>query len=253
MTITFETKVWENDWRFILQGNRLREVIQRCHHTFDKKIIYINNVRDINEVCRHADKLINQSIIDSWVDVSKYSEETLDYFQLSKESLGRGYYYSIAELVSIYLCKTDYLLHFASDSWTEKNKDHIFISKMIDLLRDHPEIVVCNLAWNKRYDEVMHESIKQLAEFSISQGFSDQMYLIRVADFKNQIYNETNEGSNHYPEYGGELFEKRVHSWMLNQNKFRATYKNLSYIHKNFSKPSWKRPLEYIKNKLAFF
>jgi len=40
------------------------------------------------------------------VHVHEHAQEALDFFQLSKEKLGKGYYYSIAELVSIYLTKT---------------------------------------------------------------------------------------------------------------------------------------------------
>ena len=39
MTITFETKVWENDWKIMLKTNRIKQMIDRCHHSFDEKIL----------------------------------------------------------------------------------------------------------------------------------------------------------------------------------------------------------------------
>jgi hypothetical protein len=243
MTITFETKVWEKDWRIILKSGRLEKTIDRCHYPFDKKVIFINNVANVQEVCRGAERLVAKSVIDNYIIVDEFAQKALDFFELSKESLGRGYYYSIAELVSIYLCSTKYLLHFSGDSLPESNSRNFWVNDLIGILDENPNIVVSNLTWNRKYNEAANESFKEIGNFYISYGFSDQMYLIRTSDFKNKIYNETNVKSNHYPAYGGELFEKRVHSWMQNQNKYRATYKNMSYKHRNFSKKPFVRKL----------
>jgi hypothetical protein len=69
------------------------------------------------------------------------------------------------------------------------------------------------------------------------------MYLIRTEDFRAPIYEEINEASNRYPKYGGELFEKRIDSWMRNHSHTRASSKKYSYIHKNF-------PQNYLLKKL---
>ena len=34
--VTFETKVWENDWEYILQENYLQEIIGRCNYAFER-------------------------------------------------------------------------------------------------------------------------------------------------------------------------------------------------------------------------
>lgn len=52
-------------------------------------------------------QLVSRGVIDRWILVEDYAEQALSYFNLSKEKLGIGYYYSIAELVSIYLCDTN--------------------------------------------------------------------------------------------------------------------------------------------------
>jgi hypothetical protein len=120
MTITFETKVWENDWELMLKSSRLEKMIDRCNHAFDQKILYVNNVQDYSKLPQVADRLIRSGVIDQYVNVSDYAEEALNFFSLSRDKLGIGYYYSIAELVSIYLIKTEYLLHFSSDSIVSK-------------------------------------------------------------------------------------------------------------------------------------
>lgn len=240
--ITFETKVWEEDWECILKTNRIKKIIKNCNYKFSSKKIFINNVNEIKDVYKAANRLVEEKLIDEIINVEDYAKEALDYFDLSKKDLGIGYYYSIAELVSIYTCSTKYLLHFSGDSEPENNNKN-WCKEMINLLELNSDIVVANLTWNKKNKEVLKEKMHLINNFSISQGFSDQMYLIRSEDFKQRIYNEKNIKSNHYPKYGGELFEKRVHSWMLNNKKYRATYLGLSYFNKNIRKNTLKNKI----------
>jgi hypothetical protein len=236
MSITFETKIWENDWELVLKTSRLRDLVSRCNHPFDRRVLYINNVKNPSIVEAHAQRLINEGVIDQFVHVHEHAQEALDFFQLSKEKLGKGYYYSIAELVSIYLTKTKYLLHFSSDAIPEKNIAFNWLQQGIHLLDTNSEVKVCNLTWNHRFHEAKNESISEDDQFFYGYGFSDQMYLIRTADFRALIYEEINEASNRYPKYGGELFEKRVDSWMRNHNHIRASSKQASHLHQNFTK-----------------
>jgi hypothetical protein len=236
MTITFETKVWENDWELILKTSRLKDLVERCNHPLDHRVLYINNVKNPTEVESHAQKWIDEGVIDQYVHVHEHAQAALDFFNLSKEKLGKGYYYSIAELVSIYLTKTKYLLHFSSDAIPEKNIKTPWLKLGLDLLEAKPEVKVYNLTWNRRYKEAINEALEQDQDFYYGYGFSDQMYLVRTADFRAPIYEEFHEASKRYPQYGGELFEKRVDSWMRNNHCVRATYRHASYLHQNFSK-----------------
>jgi hypothetical protein len=149
MTITFETKVWENDWELMLKSSRLEKMIERCNHAFNQKILYI---------------------------------------------------------------------------------------KGIATLKNNNNVKVFNLTWNREYSSAKSESKYDDTLNAYGFGFSDQMYLIRSADFRQPIYQYYDPASERYPKYGGELFEKRVDSWMRQNNFLRATYKNGSYLHKNFPK-----------------
>jgi hypothetical protein len=246
MSVTFETIVWEKDYEIILKSGRLQNMIHRCHYPFKEKKLFINNVNDLGKVQKLADKLINKSVIDEYVIVKNFSKEALDFFEISKESMGKSYYFSIAELVSIYLWTTKYLLHFTGDSIPMRNTQFHWLLLLIQKLESNSQISVANLLWNKKIKEAIDESIEYDSQFCIGYGFSDQMYLIRTEEFRRPIYNEHNEKSSHYPDYGGELFEKRVHSWMLNHNRYRATYLGLSYKHRNFSKKNWVRQLNRL-------
>ncbi|MHC0038676.1 hypothetical protein [Pseudoneobacillus sp. C159] len=198
-------------------------------YSFSNKVLFINNVQDKELVSYHAEILVKEGILTSFVIVDDYAEEALDFFGLTKDCFGAGYYYSISELVSIYLCKTEYLLHFSSDSILEKPID--WIKNAIKKMEGNMKIKVANPTWNGQYQEALAESIEEDDYFYTGFGFSDQCYLIRVKDFKQKIYMEKNSLSERYPVYGGELFEKRVDAWMRNNNYYRITYKLGSYIH----------------------
>ena len=224
MTITFETKVWENDWEIMLKTDRIKQMIERCHHPFDEKILYINNVSDLD------------------------AEKALEFFSLSKEKLGKWYYYSIAELVSIYLTNTKYLLHFAGDSIIAQNAQKNWLAVGLNTLDSNPQVKVFNLIWNKKYKEAKNEAEFEDQDIFYGNGFSDQMYLIRTADFKDAIYDHHHPDADRYPIYGGELFEKRVYSWLRHHNYLRATYKHSSYLHQNFINTPWKKKASIFFN-----
>ena len=236
MSVTFETKVWENDWKLIMNTTRLQETINLCHYNFDDKVLYINNVNNRLLVENTANKMIENGIIDNYINVDEFSESALDYFNLSKNILGKGYYYSIAELVSIYLTETTYLLHFSSDTMPALEVQKNWLSSGIEVLNANKDVKVFNLAWNHDYKAAKEESEYEDSTCYYGYGFSDQMYLIRTADFKKRIYEYYDKASERYPRHGGESFEKKVDSWMRQHNFLRATFKHSSYIHNNFSK-----------------
>ena len=248
MSITFETKVWENDWEIMLKTDRIRQMIERCNHPLEEKILYINNVRNLGAVKRAADSLISKQIINKYVVASEHAQAALDFFSLSKEKLGKGYYYSIAELVSIHLTKTQYLLHFSSDSIIAPRTSKGWLNIGINTLETNPQVKVFNLIWNNKYKEAQNESAYEDQNSFYGNGFSDQMYLIRAADFKDCIYEYHHPDAERYPDYGGDLFEKRVYSWLRHHNYLRATYKHGSYLHQNFSNTPWKKKVSILFN-----
>ncbi|MFB7140976.1 hypothetical protein ACFCYN_15100 [Gottfriedia sp. NPDC056225] len=230
--VTFETKCYEKDWRILLKTDRLEKMIDYNQFQFKEKILYINNVENVNEVSKYADILVARDVLTSYVVVEDFSREALNFFEIDKDSFKGGYYYSISELVSIYLCNTEYLLHFSSDSILERPFN--WIESSILKFQEDERIKVANPIWNGNIIEAIQESIDEDVNFYIGHGFSDQCYFIRTKDFKNKIYNEKNAVSERYPIYGGELFEKRVDAWMRNNHFKRITYKYGNYIHQNF-------------------
>jgi len=238
--IGFETKCYENDWEFLLKKGYLERMIENCNYSFSEKVLYINNVKNLTKVKNAADSHIKKGNIDRYHVVEEYAEKALQELGIEQESFRGGYYYSIAELVSVCLCQTEYLLHFASDSRVVNSK-YNWIDAAIEQMNLNPEIIVANPTRNFRYDVEKEEAIKEDDDWFYSYNFSDQCYLIKTENFRDKIYNHYHPDSEIYPQYGGELFEKRVSSYMRNSGLWRITSKNISYKHKNFPKRKFRR------------
>jgi hypothetical protein len=228
-SVTLETKCWEGDWEFLLRTNRLAALAEANCFPFAERVLMVNNVTDPDKVATYAREAIEAGLISRFIVVKDHVEEALAFFQLTSEGLGRGYVYSVAELVSIYLCTSEFLLHFSGDSIPERPCD--WVSKALAAFESDQRIKVANLTWNGKYQDARADSLEECENFYIGYGFSDQSYLIRTSDFRAPIYNESHPASQRYPHYGGELFEKRVDSWMHNHGYLRATYKHGSYSH----------------------
>lgn len=233
--VTFETKCYENDWEFILKGRRLEETIGRCRFGFARKTVIINNVDNPARVRRYADKKVQQGVIDRYYFAADYADAALEFFRIDKASFRGGYYYSIAELVGIFLCETPYLLHFSSDTRPAYGNPP-WIAEAIGIFEQREDVVVANPAWDHRFEHAEEESFDSTGNFYLGYGFSDQCYLLPTARFRQPVFNETHPESARYPAYGGELFEKRVDSYMRNHQLLRITSKTAAYEHKNFPK-----------------
>jgi hypothetical protein len=239
-TVTFETKCYENDWEYLLKTDRLRKMIGSCHYDFDVIMLSINNVADHRTVRRYAEKLLSQGLITTITNVEEHADEALRFFESDRSSFDGGYYYSIAELVAIYLCKTDYLLHFSSDSimWNDEE----WIGAAVDMMENDRRIAVANPTWNNKYHRAKEASYAENDDFYIANGFSDQCYLIRTSVFRAPIYNETNDiCDSAFPAYGGNSFEKKADAYLRNHGYLRITHKKASYRHKNFSRSTLKK------------
>ena len=233
-TVTFETKVYENDWEFILIGNYLSRMIRNCDYNFAKKTLIINNVSNPKRVAKYAQKKVKEGVIDAFYVVDDYINEALEHFQLTRKDLGRGYYYSSAEIVGLYLCKTDFLCHFSSDSILIPNRAN-WIRESIEMFNQNDKIIVSNPLWAKI---ILYNSLYINKSFHFSDaGFSDQCYLLSMKNInKDFLIHHHPEGDQLYPKHGDDLFEKRVFSFMKYHDVLRITAIHSYYKHQNFSK-----------------
>jgi hypothetical protein len=247
-SVTFFTSCWERDWDILLKTGFLENKITRNDYAFTKKVLMVNNVNDRDEIKEYAERAKARGIITDYFFVEDYIDEALQFFELSKEALGKAYYYSNHELASVYLCQTDYLLFYTGDTYLEKTTP--WVEPALAQMETNGDYKVANPVWNGQYEEAKRESSSEIPYFYVGYGFSDQCFLVRTKDFRAPIYNETNAASDRYPLYGGETFEKRVDSWMRNHNYLRLTFKTGSYVHEDFPK---NKLIKAIKMKMGSY
>ncbi len=245
---TFATSCWENDWRTILLSAEYLAKLQIAHHRypFAERLLIINNVLDLPFVKRVAEDLLRQGVLTRYVVVDEIVGEMLPFFHLSRSDFRLSanaaeygtshpnwiYYNALGPLAAIYSCGSDYLLYMTGDVRLERPVR--WIEKAIRMMEKRPEAKVANLVWNERYDEAKRESYGKTWNFFLAKkGFSDQMFLVKTADFRAPIYGEIRGDSDHFPR--GDVFEKRVFSYMLNRGWERIIYRRGSYLHKNIS------------------
>ena len=245
-TVSFATTCWERDWRTILLDDRYLSELQIKNHCFpfSEKILIINNVKDEEEVCSHAERRKREGVLTNYYVARSLSKEVLDSFFLRREDFTVGtevdnamgatndwvYFNAIGVLTAIYVCPTEYLLYLTGD--VRLTSPIEWIPAAIDKMRKEKKYKVANLTWNEQWEEAARESYKEDGDFFVSKrGFSDQCFLVRSEDFKRPIYREIRKDARHFPR--GDVFEKRVFSYMVNHGWLRITYKKGSYLHEN--------------------
>jgi len=231
--VTLETKCWEADWRSVLDAARLRRIADGLSFAFTERVVFINNVADPDAVCRLAERRVAEGLLTGFERVADHADAALEMAGLTREELGRGYVYSAAELVGIHRCRTPFLLHLASDVMPAPASDEAghWIMDALALFARDARIKVANPVWNGRFGEAHMEALEETEAFFLGHGFSDQCYLVRTEDWQGAIYGETHPEPGRYPDYGGELFEKRADAWLRRHGYLRATHRRTAYAH----------------------
>ena len=249
-TCSFATSCWEKDWRLILLDPdylRVRQIAHHCYR-FAERLLIINNVADLPLVKQAAEAKIREGVLTRYVVVDEIVQEMLSFFQLRREdfrlSANAGeygcanpdwvYYNALGPLTAIYSAQSDYLLFLTGD--VRLDRPLRWLAPSIRAMEKNPRVKVANPVWNEQYKEARRESYKTslfgLGNFYFAkQGFSDQIFLVRQEDFRQPIYGEIRPDSAHYPR--GDVFEKRVFSYMKNRGWERMTFKRGSYTHEN--------------------
>lgn len=228
-TVTFATTCWEKDWRLILLDPEYLRGKQIGHHLFPfaERLLIINNVNDLEAVKKAAQEKVDQGILTRYV----VAEDILSFFNLSRSDFNDWQYYNaLGPFNAIYHCQSDYLLYLTGDVYLKKPVS--WLEKALRFMEKKGQVKVANLTWNDNYREAKKESYRGTWNFYVAdQGFSDQMFLVRKADFRAPIYREIRPDSHHYPR--GDVFEKRVFSYMKNREWERITFRHGSYTHEN--------------------
>lgn len=230
---SFFTNCYEGDWRSLLKTNRLKDIIESCNYQFLFKGLIINNVQNKKEVERFAQKHVDEGIIDGYFFSDDLNDEVLSFHRIDRKSFitdfRDGYWYSIAPLVAIYLCKTSYLLYITCDCKINYQLED-WINEGHQLLEIDENFVV-NPIWTYQPELAKKESLYEHEKYFVGFGFSDQCFLVKRNRFAKPIYHEHHPSSNKYPVYSGHSFERRINSYMRNHQLYRVVLKDVSYEH----------------------
>jgi hypothetical protein len=245
-SVSFATCVWEKDWRHVLLDPEYLLVRQIGNHTFpfSEKLLIINNVSDLSAVCKAADAKVREGILTRYVISDALAKDAFSFFQLERADFRMGpdavnftgvnsdwiYYNALGPLSALYTAKSEYLLYLTGDVRLDKKID--WIGKTIRRMEKSRYLKVANLVWNEMYEEARKESYKREWNFYLAKdGFSDQMFLVKMSDFRQPIYGDIRRDSQHFPR--GDVWEKRAFSAMKNRGWERLIYARGSYTHEN--------------------
>jgi len=255
--VSFFTCCYRADWEFFLKEGRLKEMIERCNHSFSSTNLIINNVDDRQEVTRYAELAVQQGVIDYYFFSEDYAEKVLERFAIKRRDFRLdgydGYWYSIAPLTAIYLCRGEYLLYFMGDCMLNEKYDFDWIAEGKRQLSSAE--VFCVTPWWNYYVKAHDNSIvKEDNDYLFDRGFSDQGFLVKTAKWQQHIYSEYNVKSERYPVYGGNHFERRVFCYMNNRHYLRCVLKAVVYTHEKLVKPQFYQPPRFsIKDEVKHF
>lgn len=242
----FATTCWEKDWKLLLLHPDYLKVRQIENHgyCFNEKLLVINNVSDLDAVKKAADVKIREGVLTRYVVAEEIAETMLAFFGLKKSDFRMGldasqyegvtsdwiYYNALGPLAAIYSGETDYLLYLTGDVRLDRKLG--WVNPSIRMMEKNKNFKVANPVWNEQYKEAKSESYRKTWNFFVAnQGFSDQIFLVRRSDFKKPVYGEIRADSDHFPR--GDVFEKRIFSYMKNRGWERIIYRRGSYTHEN--------------------
>ena len=241
--VSFATTCWEKDWEILLKHPfYLKEkLIGNNCYPFSEKILIINNVKDPEKVAFFAKKKVDEKLLTNFYFAQDLAEEVLSFFGLKKATFKAQeagvkddwvYYNASGVLTALYICTGEFLLYHTGDAYLDQKVK--WIDKALNLMKEHQDYKVANLAWNGSFQEAAKAAAfrKEKGFFVSESGFSDQQFLVKCQDFKKPIFNEIRSDSHHFP--WGDTLEKRVFSFMKNHKWKRITYTKGSYSHQSF-------------------
>jgi hypothetical protein len=222
----------------------VRQIQNHCF-PFVEKLLIINNVVDLVAVQEAASHWVNAGLLNRVIVAAEIADEILSFFQLKRSDFRMDsdassfenvsndwiYYNALGPLAAIYCCGGEYLLYLTGDVYMPEPMD--WITPSLKKMEKNPLYQVANPIWNRKIKEVRAESYRKEGAFYVArEGFSDQIFLVQKARFRQPIYGEIRKDSAHFPR--GDVFEKRVFSYLKNRQLQRIIHRHSSYIHENF-------------------
>jgi hypothetical protein len=226
MKVSFSINIYEGNYKKVLLDGFLKQQLDIIDYDFCSKNITMTDIGDAQD----AIEFIHSQFPDFMVyDTKLDCDKVLNNFNLKKEDINPTYY-SIQHFNQIYHNDSDYHFNISSDCPLQIY-DKNFIDDAIKIMEENDKIISAIPSWNQFFEDRKSESFAQIGNFYVVDGFADQMYLIKMSEFKRDIYHCNHPKSERYPPYGGNSFEKRIDSYMNTFDKYRITHSKSYYIH----------------------
>ena len=236
--ITLNTIIWEGNFDQVLDENSY--FLNINSPLIKEKNLIVNNISSKDRFYNKLEAARKKHNINFYL-VEENINEALSFFNIDINENTLGYYYTAPYFVAFLKSKEPYLLNISSDCVVSMEDD--YLTDSIDELSKNEDAIATTLPWRANRDVGSPEQEKMfriygrefplLEKFHYCSGFSDQVFLTELERMKKVDFNTSHDGTNHFPIYGGNSFEKRLCSYFLNNQKYRLVYKNHHYIHDN--------------------
>jgi hypothetical protein len=220
--------LFERSYRDVLRSGALQRIAEDNRFPFARRIALVNNVADPEHVRALAEPLLERGEIDELRFVADELPAAMRTTGITERDLGRLRHYTDCAISAITLPGSPWLLYWDADVRLERPFD--WISPSIELMEADPAVVVASPDWTPSTLE--EETVEHRGEFAIGRGFSDQLFLVRRAEFARPIYHQRCIARLRYPiAHIGYVFEARVDAWMRHHDRLRATHTGVRYVH----------------------
>jgi hypothetical protein len=219
---------YERTYRDVLAPGFFHGVASDCEFNFSQRTVLLNNIAEMDSALRLAKERISAGEIDQVFLVNRYLEEALQVTGLTRRGLGRIPHYSNWALVALVVPGSDYMVHW--DAEIRMVHPFNWIEPSLQLMQADSRIAVANPLW--KTGGAAPEFRERVGDFSLSYGFSDQVYLLSRKDFARPIYHHWVPIALRYPvAHIAPYFEQMVDSYLRVANRYRATLVTAQYVH----------------------
>lgn len=219
---------FERSYRDVLQPGVFERIAEENQFRFAKRVALVNNVDSPDHVRELAQPLLDSGEIDELHFVADLLPDAMRITGITERDLGRIRHYTDCSISAVTMAGSPWLLYWDADLHLDPPLD--WITPSIDLMESDPRILVANPNWEP--STIEHETFERRGEFAIGRGFSDQLYLVRRAEFAQPIYHQRCIARRRYPmTHLGYIFEARVDAYMRHNGRLRAVHTGTRYIH----------------------
>ncbi|HTC73145.1 MAG TPA: hypothetical protein VK655_09670 [Solirubrobacteraceae bacterium] len=235
---------FERNYRAVLTPGFFRRIEDQSCFPFTSRVALINNVVDLADAEARAEALVKTGELRSYCLVDQMLPRALSVTGLRERDLGRLRHYSDCSLVAVTLPDAPWLLYWDPDIYLEQPLD--WVTPAIERMEEDRRVMVANPLWED--PTLDRTTLGYDGDFALGRGFSDQIYLVRRAEFAAPIYRQRCIARYRYPVSAiSYVFEARVDAWMRHHDRLRLTYLPARYrhpLHTTGSARERSRPLE---------